>query len=76
MSSSTREIYKAYAYKHKDILVLNFEANGFLRSQIRLMVAALLNLDAMQIKEQLECSFKHKIKPASANGLYLAKIKY
>ena len=76
INSTTREVYKSFAYKQNDLIVLNFEANGFLRSQIRLMVAALLKLDKTQIKEQLQCKQKHKIKPASANGLYLAKIKY
>ncbi len=76
ISSSVRKIYKSYAYKHKDIIVLNFEANGFLRSQIRLMVGALLKLESSKITEQLECKKQHKIKPALANGLYLAKIKY
>ncbi|MCW8838080.1 MAG: tRNA pseudouridine(38-40) synthase TruA [Thiovulaceae bacterium] len=76
INSTTRKIYKAYAYKKDDLIVLNFEANGFLRSQIRLMVGALLKLDATQIKEQLDCKKQYKIKPATPNGLYLAKIKY
>ncbi|WP_457743773.1 tRNA pseudouridine(38-40) synthase TruA [Sulfurimonas sp.] len=76
VTSSVRVIYKAFAYKHKEYIVLNFEANGFLRSQIRLMVGALLQLNKTQIIEQLSCTGKHKIKPAPANGLYLAKIKY
>ena len=74
--SSIREIYKAFAYKHKDYIVLNFEANGFLRSQIRLMVGALLKLDAKELQEQLECKKSYKVKPAPSNGLYLARIKY
>jgi len=76
VGSTQREIYKAFAYKHKDYIVLNFEANGFLRSQIRLMVGALLTLNELEIKEQLSCEKKYKIKPAKCNGLYLAKIKY
>ncbi len=75
-NSTIREVYRSFAYKHKDLIVLNFEANGFLRSQIRLMVGALLKLNKEQIQEQLTSSKKHKIKPASANGLYLSKIKY
>ena len=74
--STVREVYRSFAYKYKDMIVLNFEANGFLRSQIRLMVAALLKLDEEQIKDQLDCKKKYKIKPALSNGLYLAKIKY
>lgn len=76
VKSTTRVIYKAFAYKHKGYIVLNFQANGFLRSQIRLMVGALLSLNAQQIQEQLNCSQKYKIKPAPANGLYLSKITY
>ncbi|MFA5462000.1 MAG: tRNA pseudouridine(38-40) synthase TruA [Sulfurimonas sp.] len=76
IKSTTRVIYRAVAYKRKDFIVLNFEANGFLRSQIRLMVGALLSLNKDEILDQLECRVKHKIKPAKSNGLYLSKIKY
>ncbi|MGE4397325.1 MAG: tRNA pseudouridine(38-40) synthase TruA [Sulfurimonas sp.] len=76
VKSTRRSIYKAFAYRHKGYIILNFEANGFLRSQIRMMVGALLALDAAEIKEQLLCRKNHKIKPAKSNGLYLAKIKY
>jgi len=76
VQSTSREIYKTRAYKYKNFIILYFEANGFLRSQIRLMVGALLSLDAKKIQEQLSLGKKHKIKPAKANGLYLAKIKY
>lgn len=74
--SSIRVIYKAFAYQYKGYIILNFEANGFLRSQIRLMVAALLQLSAIQIQEQLLCKKNYKIKPAPCNGLYLTNIKY
>ncbi len=76
VKSTARVIYKAFAYKHKDYIVLYFEANGFLRSQIRLMVGALLKLNAQEIQEQLACVKNYKIKPAPSNGLYLSKIKY
>ncbi len=76
VKSTTRIIYKAFAYRHKDYIILNFEANGFLRSQIRLMVGALLALSSEQIREQLACEKRYKIKPAPSNGLYLSKIKY
>ena len=76
INSTTRVIYKAFAYKHKEYVVLNFEANGFLRSQIRLMVAALLNSTAKEIQEKLLDIQNHKVKPAPSNGLYLSKIKY
>jgi tRNA pseudouridine38-40 synthase len=76
IKSTKRKIYKAFAYKYRNYIVLNFEANGFLRSQIRLMVGSLLSLNKKEIQEQLFCEVKHKIKPAKCNGLYLAKIKY
>ena len=76
VNSTSRIIYKAFAYKHHGFIILNFEANGFLRSQIRLMVGALLQLNTQEITEQLQCKKTHKIKPAPSNGLYLAKVKY
>jgi len=74
--SPIREIYKAFAYRYKGIIVLHFKANGFLRSQIRFMVASLLHLDAFEIQKKLTCKHNYKIKPAPPNGLYLAKIHY
>jgi len=74
--STSRIIYKSFAYKYKDYFILHFEANGFLRSQIRMMVGALLQLSSEQISQQLSLEKKHKIKPAPSNGLYLAKVKY
>ena len=76
VNSTSRVIYKAFAYKHKDFIVLNFEANGFLRSQIRLMVGAVLKLNEAELQKQLACVKTYKVKPAPSNGLYLAKIKY
>jgi tRNA pseudouridine38-40 synthase len=76
VNSTKRVIFKAFAYKYKDKIILNFEANGFLRSQIRLMVGAILKLDKEEIIEKLGLQKDHKVKPAPANGLYLAKIKY
>jgi tRNA pseudouridine38-40 synthase len=74
--SQRRIIYRAFAYRHKRYIILFFEANGFLRSQIRMMVGALLNLEAKQIEEALNLRKRAKVKPAPPNGLYLAKIKY
>ncbi|MDD2652961.1 MAG: tRNA pseudouridine(38-40) synthase TruA [Sulfurimonas sp.] len=76
VKSTTRTIYRAFVYRHKGYIILTFEANGFLRSQIRLMVGALFALNSEQIIEQLECKKRYKIKPAPSNGLYLSKIKY
>jgi len=74
--TTIREIYKSFAYKHNGYIVLYFEANGFLRTQIRFMVYAILNMTKDEILQQLYLKKKHKLKPAPPNGLYLAKIKY
>ncbi len=74
--SSRREIYKAFAYKHNGYIILNFQANGFLRSQIRLMVGALLELNEQEIESKLKEKQEHKNRPAPPNGLYLARINY
>ncbi len=76
-----RSIYKAFAYRHKKYIVLHFEANGYLRSQIRLMVNFLLYISNFKLSEndlleQLTCKKQHLNSPAPHNGLYLAKIKY
>lgn len=74
-NTTVRFIYKAFAYKHKGYIILNFEANGFLRSQIRMMVGSLLKLDEQKLQEKLTHT-NHKVDSAPPNGLYLAKIKY
>jgi len=76
VGSSVREVYKAFAYEHKGHLVLHFQANGFLRSQIRLMVGALLSLSTQEIQNKLSNNSTKALKPAPANGLYLSKITY
>ncbi len=80
--TTIRTIYKAYAYEHKGFTVFYFEANGFLRSQIRLMVGMLLGINSGKyfiedLKNQLiPTGQKISFKPAPSNGLYLAKIFY
>ncbi len=77
----TRIIYRAYAYSYKGYFVLVFEGNGFLRSQIRLMVGFLLRISAgkatkEQLVEQLKGIKRHSTDIAPHNGLYLTRIKY
>lgn len=76
-----REIYKTSVYHHKECTVLYFEANGFLRSQIRLMVGFLLEISAGRytaddLRAQLSKEKQFKLKPAPHEGLYLCNIKY
>jgi len=79
--SSIRTIYKTRVYRYKGKTVLYFEANGFLRSQIRLMVAFLLKINEgkltnEQLIEQINNTKVHNNRPAPANGLYLSNIIY
>ncbi len=80
-SSNVRHIYKTRVYTYKNRIILYFEANGFLRSQIRLMVAFLLKvsqgkLTEKELLEQLNNQHKYNTKPAPPNGLYLSNIIY
>jgi len=79
--STIREIYKCRFYKYRDFYVFSVEANGFLRSQIRMMVDFLLKISDGELNkeallEQLEKKKIHNRGLAKPNGLYLAKIKY
>lgn len=81
ITSYRRIMYKSFGYTHKDLLVCHFEAQGFLRSQIRMMVDFLLaisqgklsteNLIAQRDKKEV---FLRTLAPA--NGLYLSRIRY
>ena len=61
VNSTICTIYKTIAYKYKDYIVLYFEGDRFLRSQIRMMVSVLLNLDENQIKSMLNLKQKNII---------------
>lgn len=79
--TSTREMFYARAYRYKEITVFKFRANGFLRAQIRLIVAGVLavlegRLREEELKEQLELKRCHFRFLAPPNGLYLNKILY
>ncbi len=74
-------IYKTRFYKYNDLYIMYFEADRFLRSQIRMMVGFLLKISESKLTtkdliEQLSCKKLHNCTLALPNGLYLAKIKY
>ncbi len=79
--TTIRKIFGVSFYKYKDIYIFKFCANGYLRSQVRLMVGFLLkinegsltNQDLLSQLKKEKCIFKT---PASAYGLYLAKVYY
>ncbi len=74
-------IYKTRFYQFKEFYIFYFEADRFLRSQIRIMVDFLLKigrykLTQKELTEQLLLKKKHSCTLALPNGLYLAKVKY
>ena len=80
-SSDIREIFKTQAYKFHKYYILKFEANSFLRSQVRLMVGSLFSIGYGKLEKEKLLDFINgknttlqKIAPP--NGLYLAKVIY
>lgn len=81
--SSIRYVKKAFCYKFKDYSVITFVANGFLRSQVRLMVSATIKALSLPeqaaknaILSQLNNTKQITRIPAPPNGLYLARVHY
>jgi tRNA pseudouridine38-40 synthase len=79
--STIREIYDIKFYQHKDIYILNFKANSYLRSQIRMIVDFIMKISSgkltiVDLEEQLNKKKLVSWTLAPANGLYLSKIDY
>ena len=79
--STTGELKYARVRKQKQILVLDFIAPAFLWQQVRRMVWVLLavgtgKLSLEHLKQMLEGRAKHAARPAPAEGLFLAGIRY
>lgn len=79
--STVREIYNIRFYKYKDMYILNFIANSYLRSQIRMIVDFIMKIsnDTLTIKDlQQQLNKKEQISwtLAPSNGLYLSKVSY
>jgi len=79
--TTVRNIYKTDYREYKGYHYIYFRANGFLRSQVRMMVEAAMmcaqeELSLTQLEEQLRCQKKHTTKLAPPEGLYLARIFY
>ena len=79
--STIRVIYDIKLYQYKDIYILKFCANSYLRSQIRMLVDFIMKIsqDSLTIEDlklQLNCKKKISTTLASPSGLYLSKIKY
>ncbi|MGB5919954.1 tRNA pseudouridine(38-40) synthase TruA [Arcobacter sp.] len=79
--NKVREIFDAKFYKYKDFYIFRFEANSYLRSQIRIMVGFLLKISEGKLSQNdlkaqlLREKYIYKT-PALPNGLYLSQVKY
>ncbi|MCO4846101.1 MAG: tRNA pseudouridine(38-40) synthase TruA [Sulfurovum sp.] len=79
--TTVREIYRTDYVERNGYHFIYFQANGFLRSQVRMMVDTAMScakneMTMAQLHEQLNCQIKHTTKLAPPEGLYLAKILY
>ena len=79
--TNIRSIYRASYKSHQNYHIIYFEANGFLRSQVRMMVEGAMRvaLEIWKVEEltkQLELKSKIMTNLAPPQGLYLARIIY
>ena len=79
--NNIRQIYKAYHIQRGRYHYLYFEANGFLRAQVRMMIdfaikVANEELTLAQLKEQLALKTIHSRGLAPPQGLYLSRVLY
>ena len=79
--TTIREIYSVKYKEKQGCHYIYFTANGFLRSQVRMMTdiamqCATHRLPVKALQEQLACEHKHSTKLAPPEGLYLARIIY
>ncbi len=80
-NSDIREIYKIKVINKNNYIIVYFIANGYLRSQIRLMIASALevekgNISIKELKEQLNLKKRYITKLSCPKGLYLARVFY
>jgi len=79
--TSKREIYSVKYKTYKGYHIIYFQANSFLRAQVRMMIEASMlyatsKLSIKSLKAQIACNTKHTTTLAPPEGLYLAKILY
>lgn len=80
-ASTIREIYDIKFYQYKELYILKFKGNSYLRSQIRMMVDFIMKISSEKLtlddlKKQLTKEKLISWTLASPNGLYLSKISY
>jgi len=79
--TTRKMIYRALYKQLENYHALYFEADGFLRAQVRMMVDAAMRCASDEItrkmlKEQISGTQRHTTSLAPASGLYLARIIY
>ncbi|TQV61764.1 MAG: tRNA pseudouridine(38-40) synthase TruA [Sulfurovum sp.] len=79
--TNIRHIYKTSYKRYKNYHIITFEANGFLRSQVRMMVEASMNcalnkITIQDIKAQINLKATYSKTLAQPYGLYLTNVKY
>ena len=79
--NNVRQIYKAYHIQRGRYHYLYFEANGFLRAQVRMMIDFAIKvaneaLTLTQLEEQLTLKTIHSRGLAPPQGLYLSRVLY
>ncbi|WP_353662271.1 tRNA pseudouridine(38-40) synthase TruA [Hydrogenimonas sp. SS33] len=79
--STVRTIYRTRVERFRSYHALYLEADGFLRSQVRMIVSAAIlcmrgELTEKQIKEQIDAKARHTTLLAPPQGLYLARVLY
>jgi len=80
-SSDIRVIKKIKVIKIKNYIAIYIYANGFLRSQVRMLIKGALLVENKKIsinnlKEQINCEKKYFSSLAKPQGLYLARVYY
>ena len=79
--TNIREIYFSHYRQKGDYHFIYFQANGFLRSQVRMMIAISMlyaqgKCDLTMLQKQIEGQEKHSSSLAPPEGLYLARVLY
>jgi len=79
--TTVRTIYRTRYRQQGDYHMLYFEADGFLRAQVRMMTDAAMHCATSQLtpamlQEQIEGIHRHTTALAPSAGLYLARVLY
>ena len=79
--TTVRHIYQAKYKEKNNYHIIYFEANGFLRSQVRMMIESAMQcakgeMQLSNLQEQLAGIKKYNHRLAPPEGLYLARILY